>query len=152
MSAPYPSGLLLILTVLPFLGPAVWGVLCSLVRKRLLGPILLIVPYVITVILWPSMLRFDFLLDYLVLIYAVPALFGYGIGIFLMRRYRQLHTTEDLTMGIGLTIMLLGFEIILTDYLSHWVLGLSSLATTVLAIGLIIGISGVILARVVSHK
>lgn len=91
------------------------------------------------------MLRFDLILEYPVLIYFVPALIGYGIGFFLIKRNKHTRTRGDLIVGFGLAVGFLGFSMMLVDYLSQWILGLFPWAISAFIVGIFIGISGMLI-------
>jgi len=145
-SAPFP-GLLAIILVLFWLSPVIWGFLCSLPRKRLLGLLLLFLPLIITLILWPSILNLNVLFDYPLATYIFPSLIGYILGLVLVKREKQPLSKARVTIGLGLIIFFIGYSLMLADHLSHGVLGLFYWVLLVLIVGVIVGVYGVTLKR-----
>ena len=141
-SAPFPE-LLAIILVLFWLGPVIWGFLCSLPRKRFLGLLLLFLPFIVTLILWPNLLRLDILFEYPLAIYTVPSLIGYTLGLVLVKRGKPAPSKAEVAMGFGLMIFFVGYSLMLVDHLGHGVLGLLYWAVLVLIIGAIVGALGV---------
>ena len=145
-SAPFPE-LLMGVVLLFWLGPLIWGFLCSLPRRRFLGLFLLFIPYVITLTLWPNLLNPNTLFDYPLATYIIPSLIGYILGLVLAKREKQPLSKARVTIGLGLIIFYAGYSLMLADYLGHGVLGLFYWALLVLIVGVTVGVYGVTLKR-----
>ena len=145
-SAPFPE-LLMGALILFWLGPLIWGFLCSLPRRRFLGLFLLFIPYVITLILWPNLLNLNTLFDYPLATYIIPSLIGYILGLVLVKREKKPFSKARMTIGLGLIIFYAGYSLMLADYLGHGVLGLFYWTLLVLIIGVVVGVYGIILKR-----
>jgi energy-converting hydrogenase Eha subunit A len=141
-SAPFPE-LLAIILVLFWLSPVIWGFLCSLPRKRFLGLFLLFLPLIVTLILWPNLLRLGVLFEYPLAIYIVPSFIGYTLGLVLVKREKPAPSKAEVAMGFGLIIFFVGYSLMLVDHLGHGVLKLFHWAVLVLVIGAVVGALGV---------
>ena len=150
-SAPFPE-LLMGVLILFWLGPVIWGFLCSLQRRRFLGLFLLFVPYVTTLILWPNLLNLNTLFDYPLVTYIIPSLIGYILGLVLVKREKQPLSRARMTICLGMIIFYAGYSLMLADHLGHGVLDLFYWALVVLIIGVVVGVCGVTLKRKQSEQ
>jgi hypothetical protein len=141
-SAPFPE-LLTIILILFWLGPVIWGFLCSLPRKRCLGLFLLFLPYIISLILWPNLLNLNVLFDYPLATYVIPSLVGYALGFVLVKRAKPAPSIAEVTISLGLIVFFLGYSLMLVDRLGHGVFGLFYWAVLVSIMGAVVGALGV---------
>jgi hypothetical protein len=141
-SAPFPE-LLTIILILFWLGPVIWGFLCSLPRKRFLGLFLLFLPYIISLILWPNLLSLNVLFDYPLATYVIPSLVGYALGFVLVKRAKPAPSRAEVTISLGLIVFFLGYSLMLVDHLGHGVFGLFYWAVLVSIMGAVVGALGI---------